>query len=207
MLKEYQEAKAKGDPVEKSYYESLADPNTDNGKAWRAMGLRYIGYGFLKDQNEVIPPVPILFYSFRVMVGLGVYFIFFFAVTLFLALRQRIMQRRAWLRLSVWSIPLAYIASVSGWIVTEVGRQPWTIYEMLPASASVSNVAVGSVRTTFFIFLVLFTVLLIAELMIMMRQIKIGPTPPEGDGATTRDEVRPTATEPFPSDDSPKMND
>ena len=82
-------------------------------------------------------------------------------------------------RVMMWSVPLAYLASVSGWIVAEVGRQPWTIQDLLPVSASVSDIAPGPVKATFFIFLALFTVLLIAELMIMFRQIKIGPKPAE----------------------------
>ena len=72
-------------------------------------------------------------------------------------------------------IPLAYIASESGWLVAEFGRQPWTIQDMLPVSASISNVAAGSVALTFFIFLVLFTTMLAVELNIMFKQIKKGP--------------------------------
>ena len=85
-------------------------------------------------------------------------------------------DKRRWLLLAlVWSIPLAYIASVSGWIVAEVGRQPWTIQDLLPTVASVSRINASSVMVTFFIFVALFTTLLIAELMIVTKQIKIGP--------------------------------
>lgn len=75
----------------------------------------------------------------------------------------------------LFSIPLAYIASQAGWIVAEVGRQPWAIQDILPTSASISRLDASSVQLTFFIFLVLFTVLLIAELSIMLKAIRRGP--------------------------------
>lgn len=72
-------------------------------------------------------------------------------------------------------IPLAYIASESGWIVAEIGRQPWTIQDLLPVSAAISDIGAGSVATTFFIFLALFTTMLAVEISILMKQIKKGP--------------------------------
>ncbi len=71
-------------------------------------------------------------------------------------------------------VPLAYIASECGWLVAEFGRQPWTIQDMLPTMASVSNVNSGSVVITFFIFLALFTTMLAVEINIMLKQIKKG---------------------------------
>ncbi|MCJ7801375.1 MAG: cytochrome ubiquinol oxidase subunit I, partial [Candidatus Marinimicrobia bacterium] len=62
-----------------------------------------------------------------------------------------------------------------GWVVAEVGRQPWTIQDILPVQVATSNLSVGSVQTTFFLFLGLFTILLIAEIKIMLTQIKVGP--------------------------------
>ena len=73
------------------------------------------------------------------------------------------------------SIPLAYLASQAGWVVAEVGRQPWTIQDLLPVNAAVSRLETGSVVTTFFIFLILFTILLIAEIGIMLKAIQKGP--------------------------------
>jgi cytochrome d ubiquinol oxidase subunit I len=70
---------------------------------------------------------------------------------------------------------MAYICSECGWLVAEFGRQPWTIQDMLPVGASVSDIGSGGVATTFFIFLALFTTLLIVELSIMIKQIKKGP--------------------------------
>ena len=75
----------------------------------------------------------------------------------------------------VLTIPLAWLASQAGWIVAEVGRQPWAIQGLLPNVAAISRLEVGSVQTTFFIFLVLFTLLLVAELSIMGKAIAAGP--------------------------------
>ncbi len=182
-MEEFRSAKASGDAVTQAYYNDLFDPNSSDGEYMHDFRLKYLGYAYLDSPIEAIPNIPLVFYSFRVMVGLGLYFILFFAVTLILSLRKTIGNRRWLLRVMIASIPLVYLASVAGWIVAEVGRQPWTVYEMLPASASISNVATGSIMTTFFIFIVLFTVLLIAELMIMFRQIKLGPQPAELEAA------------------------
>ena len=77
--------------------------------------------------------------------------------------------------MALLTIPLAYIAGQAGWVVAECGRQPWAIRDLLPTSAAISKLDVGSVQTTFFIFLFLFTVMLIAEIGIMIRAIKKGP--------------------------------
>jgi cytochrome d ubiquinol oxidase subunit I len=74
----------------------------------------------------------------------------------------------------VWSIPLAYLASQAGWIVAEVGRQPWAIQDLLPVSAAVSRLQTGSVQLTFYLFLILFTLLLAAEIRILLKAIQKG---------------------------------
>jgi cytochrome d ubiquinol oxidase subunit I len=135
----------------------------------------HFGYGFLKDKEDIVPPVKLTFYSFHIMVGLGLFFILFFAWMLYASLKAKVEKHKWVLQLSVWSILLGYIASELGWIVAEVGRQPWTIQDILPVGASTSHLSVGSVQTTFFMFLILFTVLLIAEIKIMLAQIKKGP--------------------------------
>ena len=137
--------------------------------------MPYFGYGYIQDKEDLVPHVGLLFWSFRVMVGLGMYFILFFLVILFLVWKKRLAELN-WLHwISLWSIPLAYIASQAGWIVAEMGRQPWTIQDLLPVNAAVSKLETGSVQTTFFIFLIMFTVLLIAEIGIMVKAIRKGP--------------------------------
>ena len=133
----------------------------------------YFGYGYLSSPAELVPPVATTFYSFRVMVILGGYFLALFAGLLVLG--RRVERWRLALWGAVLTIPLAYLASEAGWIVAEVGRQPWAIQGLLPNCAAVSRLQPSSVQLTFFIFLILFTVLLLAELRIMCRAIADGP--------------------------------
>ena len=135
----------------------------------------YFGYGYIQHPEELIPPVGLTFYSFHLMVLLGGYFILLFIVAWIWSAKGWF-DKSAWLqRICLWSIPLAYIAGQAGWIVAEVGRQPWVIQDILPASASISNLSTSAVQTTFFLFLLLFTVLLVAEIGIMVKAIKKGP--------------------------------
>jgi len=119
--------------------------------------------------------VALTFYSFHVMVILGTLFPLIFLLFLFYAYRNTIGTKNWLLWLGFLSIPLAYVASQAGWIVAEVGHQPWTIQDLLPVSVARSNLTAGAVQTTFFLFLALFTILLIAEIKIILRQIQIGP--------------------------------
>jgi cytochrome d ubiquinol oxidase subunit I len=135
----------------------------------------YFGYGFLTEAKQTIPPVKLTFYSFRLMVVLGFWFVILFVLALFFLLRNRIEDKLWYFRAAIISIPLAYLASQFGWIVTEVGRQPWVIQDLMPAIKAVSNINVGSVKLTFALFAIIFTLLLIAEIKIMLKQIKIGP--------------------------------
>ncbi|MDR1407692.1 MAG: cytochrome ubiquinol oxidase subunit I [Tannerella sp.] len=133
----------------------------------------YFGYGYIAKPTDLIPSVPLTFYSFHVMVILGGYFILMFIVALLLS---KTFAERKWLQwICLWSIPLAYIAGQAGWAVAEVGRQPWAIQDLLPTNAAVSKLATSSVQITFFLFLTLFTILLIAEVRIMVKAIKKGP--------------------------------
>lgn len=137
--------------------------------------MKYFGYGYIKDAKELVPSIPICFYAFRLMVGVGCLLILFFALSLFLVYKKEIAQYRWFLISAIIMIPLAYIASESGWIVAEIGRQPWTIQDLLPVSAAISDIEAGSVATTFFIFLALFTTMLAVEISILVKQIKKGP--------------------------------
>ncbi len=135
----------------------------------------HFGYGFLPDKEVAIPNVSLTFYSFHLMVALGFYFILIFALFLFFSMKDTLEKKKVWLKIAFWSIPLGFIASELGWIVAEVGRQPWTIQDLLPTMTSTSHLSTSSVQTTFWLFTVLFTVLIIAEFKIMIHQIKLGP--------------------------------
>ncbi len=137
--------------------------------------FRYFGYASLKEPGDAIPGVSVSFYTFHIMVMLGFFFIFLFSLALFLLFRGTIAKHRWFLWIALFSLPLPYIASELGWVLAEMGRQPWIIQDLMPVSAAVSQLSTGSVITTFILFAALFTVLLIAEVSIMIRQIKTGP--------------------------------
>lgn len=133
---------------------------------------RFFGYGYFNSVQDAIPPVGITFVSFRLMVILGSYFLLFYAVVLFMAYRSQLLQKSKWVQwVAMLSVPLMWVCSEAGWAVAEVGRQPWTVQDLLPTMASVSDVPAGSVVLTFWLFALIFTLLLVAEVSIMCRQI------------------------------------
>lgn len=137
--------------------------------------MEHFGYGYLSSAERLVPPVGLTYWAFRVMVGGGMFLLAVLALVLWAERRGRLEQWRWLLHLGLWSIAVVYVAGQAGWIVAEVGRQPWAIQNLLPVEAAVSLLDPAAVQTTFFIFLALFTLLLVAELRILCRAIKKGP--------------------------------
>jgi len=135
----------------------------------------YFGYSYINNPNQIIPNIPLIYYSFRIMVGLGFLFLLIFILTIWFYYKKSIEKQKWLLWLTLISIPLPYIAGECGWIVAEVGRQPWVVQDYLPTLAAVSAIESTSVQTTILLFVILFSALLIAEIKIMIKQIKIGP--------------------------------
>jgi cytochrome d ubiquinol oxidase subunit I len=165
-LADYKKAKAANDTAAAAMHKATLKKHFD-----------HFGYGYLDSPEEAIPNVPITFYSFHIMVALGMYFIALFALfTLLSYVKKYDIGKYKWLLwVALLSIPLGYVASQVGWLVAEVGRQPWAIQDLLPLKVSVSAISAQSVRITSFLFLALFTILLIAEIRIMLKQIQKGP--------------------------------
>ena len=135
----------------------------------------YFGYGYIESADELVPNVPLVYWSFRVMVGLGGFLLFLMILVLW-AERKGKMSKWTWLQwVALCSIPLVYLAGQAGWIVAEVGRQPWVIEGLLPTKAAVSSVSVGAVQTTFFLFVAIFTLFLAIEIRILLKAIQKGP--------------------------------
>lgn len=133
----------------------------------------YFGYAYFKDVNEAIPPVGLTFTMFRIMVILGSYFLLFYFVTLVLLYYKNLIDRARWFyMIAMVSVPFMWLCSEAGWAVAEVGRQPWTIQDLLPTMAAISDVPVSSVVVTFWLFAAVFTVLLIAEVSIMVKYVE-----------------------------------
>ncbi len=144
-------------------------------KDFRDNYFRYFGYSFLTSPEEVIPDVYGAFYSFHFMVIMGFLIIIIFSITLILLFNDRLEKNRWFLWILLFAIALPYLSSELGWILTEMGRQPWIIQDLMPVKIAASHIGTGAVQTTFWLFAFLFTALLIAEVSIMVRQIKSGP--------------------------------
>lgn len=169
-LRNLKESKARGDTLT---FNTLKSKFYDPG--YKADYFRYFGYGYLNDVNSLIPNVPLTFYSFHVMVGLGFYFILFFFLAILYLYKNTLANKRWFLILGLITLPLPYIAGQAGWVVAELGRQPWVIQDLMPTAAAVSNIDASAVQVTFWLFALVFTALAIAEVSIMVKQIKIGP--------------------------------
>lgn len=169
-LAAYNEAKKAGDAAGMAKAEKELKPD-----------YKYFGYGYFNDVKEAIPDVAMVFYPFHIMVAVGGWLLVFLAATVFLSFKRRGWLSCRWKNISVFpllafvTLPLAYLCSQCGWIVAEVGRQPWAIQDIMPVQTAVSSLSVGQVVTTFVIFGLLFTILLCAEINIMIKQIKKGP--------------------------------
>jgi cytochrome d ubiquinol oxidase subunit I len=126
---------------------------------------------------DTVPHVPSLFWSFRIMVALGFFFIALMATFFYLSARRMLDRYPALLRLAVVAIPLPWIAAELGWIVAEFGRQPWVIEGILPTAAGVSSLGATTVLATLLVFIALYTVLFIIEMGLMLHAVRAGPEP------------------------------
>ena len=164
-LKQYNAALQTGDSSRLQEYKQVIDDN-----------FQYLGYAYLDEPEEAVPNVPLTFYTFHVMVTIGGYLVVFFLVVLLLLYKPKwVPGRNKLAKLGYWlaiiTIPLTYLCSMCGWAVAEVGRQPWTIQDLMPNKVAISDLSAGYVQTTFWIFAVVFTALLIADVSIICKQI------------------------------------
>ena len=127
--------------------------------------------------TDTIPHVPTLFWSFRIMVGLGAFFILLTGVFFVLSVRRTLDKHPLLLKIAVFSVPLPWIAAEMGWVVAEIGRQPWIIEGVLPTAAAVSDLSVGTLLATIVGFVLIYTALIVIEMTLMARAIAKGPEP------------------------------
>ncbi len=175
----YHAAKAKGDmagmeAAKKDFY-SVVWSGPD-GLTLRKADL--IGYGYFKNvsnPNLIHPPVAPVFYAFHIMVALGFWFIILFIWAWFAVVKGSFENSALLQKLAVISVPLPWIATSFGWMSAEIGRQPWTVFGVLPTAESATPIALANVQATFFLFLVAFVILGIAELKILFTVVKHGP--------------------------------
>lgn len=124
---------------------------------------------------DTIPSVGPLFWSFRVMVGLGFYFIALFAFSFYLSAKRELDRYRWYLKLAVISLPLPWIAAELGWIVAEHGRQPWAIEGVLPTFLGVSSVSPGHVWFSLSGFVLFYSTLAVVDAYLMVKYARLGP--------------------------------
>jgi cytochrome bd ubiquinol oxidase subunit I len=168
------------------------DPSNGDAKARFAAHQADLGYGLLlleytsdpsratAQQIETaawstVPNVPVLFWSFRLMVGLGFFFIALFATAFYLSARHAFERHRGFLRVALWSLPLPWIAAELGWIVAEYGRQPWAIDGVLPTFLGASAVPVWNVGASIAGFVIFYSALAVVDAYLMTRMIRRGP--------------------------------
>ena len=128
-----------------------------------------------KAAERTVPHVATLFWSFRVMVGLGLLFIFMFAFAFWVSATQRFERYRWFLRLCFYALPLPWVATSLGWIVAEVGRQPWVIEGILPTQLAASSVSGLQVLGSLIGFVLFYSALAVVDVYLMRRYVLMGP--------------------------------
>ena len=182
------EKMARGDKALEAFstYRETRDSDPEAAASARKVleeNVDYFGYGYIDNKEELVPPVWLVYWPFRIMVGLGCFLLLLMVAVFWFEHRNRIEKMR-WLQwLSLCSIPLVYLAGQAGWVVAEVGRQPWAIQDLLPVKAAVSSLDKGAVMTTFFIFVAVFTLFLAIEIRIMAKAVSKGPEKAPEDSA------------------------
>ncbi len=125
---------------------------------------------------DTIPNVAPMYWSFRAMVGLGFFMILLFSLALWAVWKDRVAEKRWLLKLALYSIPAPWLACEFGWLVAEYGRQPWTVFGMLPTHLSASSLTYENVMISLVGFIVLYTGFLIAEMYLMFKYARLGPS-------------------------------
>jgi len=159
-------------------YRALKDTAPEMALASKAVldeNIQYLGYGYLDSPEDIVPSSPVLFWSFRLMIGFGSLCLLVMLLAAWLCWKKQLEGKRWFYIAAMCCIPLIYLAGQFGWMTAEVGRQPWTIQDLLPLKAAVSGIDYSNVMTTFFIFVGVFAFFLIVELRILAKAIQQGP--------------------------------
>jgi cytochrome d ubiquinol oxidase subunit I len=123
---------------------------------------------------RTVPNVPVMFWIFRIMAGIGFFLIGFFALAFYFATTNRF-DVRWFLRASLFVMPLPWIAIEFGWVLSEIGRQPWAIEGVLPTFLGASSLTIGQIWTTIIGFTLLYGTLAVIEIRLMLLAIRKGP--------------------------------
>ncbi|CAB3805645.1 Cytochrome bd ubiquinol oxidase subunit 1 [Paraburkholderia ultramafica] len=187
-----------------------ADPTNTAALAQFNAHKADLGYGFLvkryaadqdvskasgddiaKASKDTIPNVFTIFWVFRVMVACGLLMLAYFVISVILSLRGDVARQRWFLKLAPWMIPVPFIANEMGWVTAEVGRQPWTVFGMLPTWMSASSHSVGYMVFSLIGFVLLYTIFIAVEMFLMVKFIRKGPQSHHPDTTAGHDEPHP----------------
>ncbi|HSM97191.1 MAG TPA: cytochrome ubiquinol oxidase subunit I, partial [Rhizomicrobium sp.] len=125
--------------------------------------------------QSTIPDVPVLFWSFRFMVGIGFWFIALFVVAFWFSAKRQLDRYKWFLWAAVLTFPLPWVAIELGWIVAEYGRQPWAVVGVLPTALGVSSTSASNVAFSLLGFVVFYSALLVADIYLLQKFIRLGP--------------------------------
>jgi len=177
-------------------YEALTrvqkNPQDEQAKADFSAHEAFLGYGLLlkkytekvvdasedqinKAAQDLKPRVTPLFFSFRIMVACGFFFILLFVTGFYLSTKRKLHTSRWYLHAAFWSLPLPWLAAELGWIVAEYGRQPWVVQGILPTLMGTSSVSSSQVLTSIAGFVIFYTTLAVVEVYLMIKYIRLGP--------------------------------
>jgi len=124
---------------------------------------------------DTVPSVPLMFWSFRAMAGIGFLMIALFTAAFLISTARRHEQYRWFLRIAVAAIPLPWLAAELGWVVAELGRQPWAIDGVLPTFLATSSLTPALLITTIVGFTALYGTLAVIEVRLILAAIAHGP--------------------------------
>lgn len=193
IIKKYQERVQKGivayDALHKIWAKTATPTDIQNYQAnEKDLGFAYLLLPYtthpsqatsaeiLKAAKSGIPNVPTAFWSFRIMIGIWGILFFLILFGFYYAKRNTLEQHPFFLRCCLYAIPLPYIAAESGWMLAEVGRQPWAIHNILPVFMGTSSLDAASLITSLVLFAVFYGTLLTVELILMFKYAKLGPS-------------------------------
>jgi cytochrome d ubiquinol oxidase subunit I len=126
--------------------------------------------------GDYVPPITLLFWSFRIMVGAGFLMLFLAVFTLINNLSPKFLPKLDLMKFLPFTIALPYIANTFGWIMTEMGRQPWVVFGLMKTSDAISpNLSAGMVLTSLIVFSLLYGILMIADVYLLVKFAKAGP--------------------------------
>ncbi|MGD8192356.1 cytochrome ubiquinol oxidase subunit I [Brevibacillus ginsengisoli] len=130
------------------------------------------------------PNVPLVFWSFRLMVGFGVIMVLLSWYGFYLVRKGKLLETPTYLKIMLYALPLPYLAINLGWVVAEAGRQPWIVYGLMKTSNAVSPIATGQVIFSIVGLVVFYSLLIVADVFLLRKYAKKGPDLPDQKGTS-----------------------